>query len=100
MAKRKLEPDPRASNGPAKRSSSDEPAAGLNHVNTRGGSACSCQHSHAPPSPADFGGRDEHHQRTAHSGGLPDSAASRQQQVAQADAEPPPLLLHGTRSEP
>jgi len=101
MAKRKLEPDPRASNGQAKRSSSDEPAAGLNNVNSsESSSTCSCQHSHAPPSPADSGGRDEHRQRTAHSGGPPDSSAPRQQQVAQADAEPPPLLLHGARSEP
>jgi len=101
MAKRKLEPDPRAPNGQAKRSSSDEPAAGLNNVNSSGSSsACSCQHSHIPPSPADSGGRHEHHQSTADSGAPPDSRTSRQQQVAQADAEPPPLLLHGARSEP
>jgi hypothetical protein len=101
MAKRKLEPDPRASNGQAKRSSSDEPAAGLNNVNNGGsGSACSCQHPHTPPSPVDPGGRAGHLQSSANFGGPPNSPGPRQQQVAQADAEPPPLLLHGARSEP
>jgi hypothetical protein len=84
---RKLEPDPRAFNGQAKRSGSDAPPAGLNNVNNSGGgSACSCQHPHTPPSSA-----------PADSGGPPDS---QRQQVAQAGAEPPPLLLHGARSEP
>jgi hypothetical protein len=101
MAKRKLEPDPRAPNGQAKRSGGDASSAGLNNVNSSGsGSVCGCQHPHAPPSPAESGGRDEHQQRTAHSGRPPDPFAARQQQVAQADAEPPPLLLHGARSEP
>jgi len=51
MAKRKLEPDPRASNGQAKHSGHDKPAVGLNSVKeteSRGkDSKCSCHHSPA-----------------------------------------------------
>ena len=77
-ASQELEPDPRASNGQAKRSNgSDEPAAGLNNVNnikTQSGSGgtCSCQHPHGQTDLRTTG----------------------------ADTDPPPLLLHGARSEP
>jgi hypothetical protein len=74
MAKRKLEPDPRAPDGQAKRSSGSDapPPAGLNNVNNTSGSGgkCSCAHPHPPDPPA------------------------------AAKGEPPPLLLHGARSEP
>ena len=85
MTKRKLEPDPRASNGQAKRSGGSDasPSAGLNTVNNHSGSdsKCSCAHPRPPDSPAE----------------KPPNAAPA---AAKGDAEPPPLLLHGARSEP
>ena len=82
-ASQELEPDPRAPNGQAKRSSEMTLSAGLNtirHQNGSGAGACCCRH----------------YEKEAHAPAVTTTPA-----VAMGAAEEePPLQLHGARTEP